>query len=67
MKLSSFLWEKLQEKQCEFKMFFDAFNKATTVVNNWLDLAKVGGKEITNGLESSMSKGANYKHKQLKV
>ena len=48
VKLPPLLREKLQDRQHEFKQLTDAFDRATTLVNNRPDLAKVsGGKEKT--------------------
>ncbi|CAM6082230.1 unnamed protein product [Calypogeia fissa] len=65
VKLPPLLREKLQDKQHEYKQLTDAFDRATTLVNNRPDLAKVGGKASPKAGEGKKPKFVGQKHKLL--
>ncbi|CAM6124950.1 unnamed protein product [Calypogeia fissa] len=64
VKLPPLLREKLQDKQHEFKQLMDAFDRATTLVNNRPGLAKVGGKAGPEEGEGRKPKFDGQKRKQ---
>ncbi|CAM6094668.1 unnamed protein product [Calypogeia fissa] len=64
VQLPMLLQEKSQDKQHKFKQLTDAFDRATTLVNNWLGLAKVGGKADLEEGEGRKSKFVGQKRKQ---
>ncbi|CAM6127966.1 unnamed protein product [Calypogeia fissa] len=64
VKLPPLLREKLQDRQQEFKQLTDAFDRATTLVNNRPDLAKVDGKVGPKEGEGRKPKFAGQKRKQ---
>ncbi|CAM6094100.1 unnamed protein product [Calypogeia fissa] len=65
VKLPSLLRDKLQDRQHEFKQLTNAFDRATTLVNNRPDLAKVGGKASPEAGEGKKPKFAGQKRKLL--
>ncbi|CAM6105604.1 unnamed protein product [Calypogeia fissa] len=64
VKLPPLLREKLQDKQHEFKQLTDAFDPATTLVNNRPGLAKVDGKAGPEEGEGRKPKFVGQKRKQ---
>ncbi|CAM6123789.1 unnamed protein product [Calypogeia fissa] len=64
VKLPPLLREKLQDKQHEFKQLTNAFDRATTLVNNRSGLEKVGGKAGPEEGEGRKPKFAGQKRKQ---
>ncbi|CAM6104323.1 unnamed protein product [Calypogeia fissa] len=63
VKLLPLLREKLQDRQHEFKQLTNAFDRATTLVNNRSDLAKVDGKASPKAGEGKKPKFAGQKRK----
>ncbi|CAM6082385.1 unnamed protein product [Calypogeia fissa] len=63
VKLSPLLREKLQDRQHEFKQLTDAFDRATTLMNNRPDLEKVDGKASPKAGEGKKPKFAGQKRK----